>query len=227
MQISETTSDKIVQNPNAPLSYTFNIIPFEGFSKEMNENLLKWGLSKSLKLKIFRFNVAYTDLNASAFLQDLLTSEEFQSQFPGLAAKAKTCTKVGYNKLRITQLNMNFLDTLEEEGLIRKNGRMAPTFGEVINSVEIVNLVRDAWLNEDGEYYPAYTEDMRKELIIQLFNFLVIGGSLNQYDDYVEPYRIHLKELYKELITVRKEGESGGVFCDCLAYSVEEINVSI
>jgi hypothetical protein len=88
---------------------------------------------------------------------------------------------------------MNFLDTLEEDGLIRKSGRLMPTFGEVVQGVEIVNLVRDAWLNEDGEYFDIFTDDMRKELLIQLFNFLVIGGSLNQYDDYVEPYREALK----------------------------------
>lgn len=166
MEIVETTSEQISSNPNAPLSYSFDIIPFEGFSEKTKENLLKWGLSQSLKLKIFRFNVAYTDLNSNAFLQDLLSSDEFQSQFPGVAVKASKCTKVGYNKLRITQLNMNFLDTLEEEGLIRKSGRLTPTFGEVINSVEIVNLVRDAWLNEDGENYFAFDEDMRKELLI-------------------------------------------------------------
>jgi hypothetical protein len=121
---------------------------------------------------------------------------------------------------------MNFLDQLEEEGLIRNTGRIAPTFGEVVNSVEIVNLVRDAWLNEDGEHYPVFDEAMRRELLIQLFNMLVIGGSLNQYDDYVAPYRDCLKELYKELITVRKDGADGGVYCDCLAYSLAQINVS-
>ena len=41
-------------------------------------------------------------------------------------------------------LNLNFLDTLEREGLVSKNGRISPTFGEVIHSVEIVNLIRDA-----------------------------------------------------------------------------------
>jgi len=61
---------------------------------------------------------------------------------------------------------MNFLDSLEEEGLIRKNGRLSPTFGEVIKNVEIVNFVRDAWLNEDGEYFHVFDDEMRKELLI-------------------------------------------------------------
>lgn len=119
---------------------------------------------------------------------------------------------------------MNFLDTLEEEGLIKKTGRLSPTFGEVIQSIEIVNLIREAWLMEESEYYPVFDEEMRKELLVNLFSMLIIGGSLNQYDDYVEPYRETVKEIYKEMIAVRKDA-SGGVFCDCLAYSVTEINV--
>ena len=62
--------------------------------------------------------------------------------------------------------------------------------------MEIVNLVRDAWLNEDGEFFSVFDEDMRRELLIQLFNLLVIGGVLNQYDDMIDPYRESLKEIY-------------------------------
>jgi len=35
MQITETTSDQIAKNPNAPLSFMFTKINFEGFSSGM------------------------------------------------------------------------------------------------------------------------------------------------------------------------------------------------
>lgn len=145
---------------------------------------------------------------------------------PGLAAKAKKCNKVSFSKLRVTMLNLNFLDSLEEAGLIKKGGRIAPTFGEVIHSVEIVNLIRDAWLNEDGEYFSVFDEDMRRELLVQLFNLLVIGGVLNQYDDSIEPYRETLKEIYKEVVSVKKDGSNGAIYCESSAYLVTRTNVT-
>lgn len=167
MEITPATTEQLSEvNSNAPLSFKFDQIPFDGFSAKMKENLVKWGLEHSLRLKIMRFNVGYSDLSSSAFLQDLLNSEIFQQAFPDIAMKAKKCVKVGYKKLKISMLNMNFLDMLESEGLIRKTGTLAPTFGEVIHSVEIVNLIRDAWLNEDGEHYCIFDEEMRKELLI-------------------------------------------------------------
>lgn len=227
MEISETTQKQLEQeNPNAPLSYNFDLIPFEGFSSDLKQNLLKWGLIDSMRLKIFRFNVGFSDLNSSVFLQDLISSDIFQANFPGIAVKAKKCTKIGYKKMKINMLNLNFLDTLEQEGLIKKNGRIAPTFGDIIHSVEIVSLIRDAWLNEDSEYYCVFDEEMRKELLIQLFNMIMIGGVLNQYDDMIDPYRDALKEIYKELVSVRKDTATGGVFCDSIAYSLTQINVS-
>lgn len=123
-------------------------------------------------------------------------------------------------------LNLNFLDTVESEGLVSKSGRISPTFGEVIHSVEIVNLIRDAWLNQDGEYYSVFDEDMRRELLVQLFNMLVIGGSLNQYDDMIAPYRDCTKELYKEVVSVRKDGSNGSIYCESNAYQITKINVT-
>ena len=209
------------------LGFEFDEIPFQGFSQTTKENLVRWGLDQSLVLKFFRFNIAFSDLESQKFLQDLLNSNQFQGALPGLAARSKKCNKVSFSKLRVTMLNMNFLDSLEEAGLVKKGGRIVPTFGEVIHSIEIVNLIRDAWVNEDGEHFAVFDEDMRRELLVQLFNLLVIGGVLNQYDDLIEPYRETLKEIYKEIVSVKKDGSNGAIYCESSAYLVTRINVRI
>jgi hypothetical protein len=85
--------------------------------------------------------------------------------------------------------------------------------------------VRSAWLDEDGEHYFCISEKTRKELLVQLFMLLQIGGGLNQYEDEVGPYRECLKELYKDVVSIRKDASTGHVFLDSFAYKINKIQV--
>lgn len=46
---------------------------------------------------------------------------------------------------------------------------------------------------------------------------LVLGGSLNQYEDNISPYLEWTKKIYKSVVSVRKQGESGNIFIDSTA----------
>ncbi len=43
--------------------------------------------------------------------------------------------------------------------------------------------VRECLLMEEAEGYCVFSEENRKELLFKLFQVLVVGGALNQYED--------------------------------------------
>ncbi|PRD28792.1 UNVERIFIED_CONTAM: hypothetical protein NCL1_31351 [Trichonephila clavipes] len=59
---------------------------------------------------------------------------------------------------------------------------------------------------EESDNYYLYKEIERKEFLFRIFQHFCLGGSLNQYEDNIEPYFLIAKTLYKDLICVRKTG---------------------
>jgi hypothetical protein len=48
--------------------------------------------------------------------------------------------------------------------------------------------------------YTFFTEQDRKEFVLHLFQSLVLGGEICQYEDTVSPYLTVTKSIYKDLI---------------------------
>lgn len=55
-------------------------------------------------------------------------------------------------------------------------------------------------LDEESEEYNLYSEEERNEFIFRIFQMLVLGGILCQYEDTLEPYLDVTKNIYKDLI---------------------------
>ena len=49
-------------------------------------------------------------------------------------------------------------------------------------------------------------------MILKLFQLLVVGGSMNQYEDLITPYLDWTKQLYKSLVNVRKNAQTNDIF---------------
>jgi hypothetical protein len=54
---------------------------------------------------------------------------------------------------------------------------------------------------------------------------LVIGGSLNQYDDTLTPYLEHTKKLYKSVVSVKKQSEH--IFIDSIGVEIKKIEKGV
>ena len=186
--------------------------------------MMLWGLDKTLKFFNFRFNISFNVLNSSAFLVDFFNSKEVQQALSFLNMP-DICSKVEFEKLNCTKINLNFLDDLEELGLVSKTGRIRMTFGDIIDSIDINSHIREAFLMEESEHYDKFSEEDKKELLIQLFKILIIGGSLNQYDETIEPYREELKKLYKEMVSIKKDPTTDHVYLDTFAFKISKIEV--
>lgn len=61
---------------------------------------------------------------------------------------------------------------------------------------------------------------------MKVFQFLVIGGSLNQYEDKLTPYIEWTKKIYKSLVSVRKKPESSEIFIESLVFKINSFNTN-
>ncbi len=80
---------------------------------------------------------------------------------------------------------------------------------------------------EESEHYTAFVEKERNEFIFHLFSRLCIGGAVCQYEDYVTEYLNTTKLLYKDLVSVSKDSESGELMVMTLALEIKSIDVSM
>lgn len=55
-------------------------------------------------------------------------------------------------------------------------------------------------LDEESEEYSLYSEDERQEFAFRILQMLVLGGTLCQFEDALQPYLDVTKNIYKDLI---------------------------
>lgn len=55
-------------------------------------------------------------------------------------------------------------------------------------------------LDEECPEYNLYLKDEREEFIFRIFQMLVLGGILCQYEDVLNPYLEVTKAIYKDLV---------------------------
>ncbi|XP_025152810.1 uncharacterized protein C11orf70 homolog [Harpegnathos saltator] len=75
-------------------------------------------------------------------------------------------------------------------------------------------------LDEDSEEYNLYTEDERKEFVFRIFQMLVLGGMLCQFEDTLQPYLDVTRSIYKDLVRVQKHDASNNLFVSTLVLEV-------
>ena len=75
----------------------------------------------------------------------------------------------------------------------------------------------------DSEYYDLFSESERNEFLFRLFKHIVIGGELVQPNDDLETYTNFVRNLYKDLISVQKMQDPGGLGVISLVYEVKAL----
>lgn len=59
-------------------------------------------------------------------------------------------------------------------------------------------------LDEESEEYNLYSREERNEFVFRIFQMLVLGGILCQFEDALEPYLDVTKSIYKDLVRLLK-----------------------
>ena len=100
-------------------------------------------------------------------------------------------------------------------------GTINGAMDEWIDGVQCGDKLRHALMfDEDDNYCELQADKYQNEFIFRLFQFIAIGGQLCQFENHMSEFLDCTKDLYKDLITVAKEEETGEIKPRSLAFKI-------
>ncbi|XP_026826508.1 cilia- and flagella-associated protein 300 isoform X2 [Ooceraea biroi] len=165
---------------------------YVGFDdKEMQEYLSKWGLRGNFFIQNFLFNGTFQEYH-KYHMADTFFKDDLV---------AKTLLSKQDNVWIRQGTICKRYDMQREEFLISDN-------------------LRNMLLNEEAEEYNLYSEEERNEFLFRIFQILVLGGTLCQFEDTLQPYLNVTKSIYKDLIRVQQQSNTNNLVVDTLVLEV-------
>ncbi|CEL98580.1 unnamed protein product [Vitrella brassicaformis CCMP3155] len=198
-------------------------VPFPPFfDKELREAWLKWGLSEDMGAVKFSFDNALPTAAATTqiskdvlrpFVEDFFSDPTVRSAlrgaFPMVFGSGRTVCE--FDVMRTSKTRMSFLsEPLVNGGIVSESGHIKGRLEEDYEGIPIVNMLRECLLMEESEHWEVFSEQDRCEFLLMIFQHLVVGGAMNQYDDSATPYYDTTRRLYKEFCSVRRN-EDGDI----------------
>lgn len=148
---------------------------------------------------------------AEAFFKDSTVAKELLTKQGNYWAKQDIiASSVEINPISCSVLNMSFFNKLKDpkNGIVHKSGTICKRFDMEIENFLISDNLRAMLLDEECPEYNLYLKDEREEFIFFIFQMLVLGGILCQYEDILNPYLEVTKAMYKDLIKVQKNEDT-------------------
>mmetsp|Transcript_125417 Transcript_125417/g.360352 ORF Transcript_125417/g.360352 Transcript_125417/m.360352 type:complete len:266 (+) Transcript_125417:76-873(+) len=182
---------------------------FGSFGSETIQPLLdKWGFGPDMAMATFRVEQPVTPDVLPSMLEDFFKSKvvigALSQLTPGLRIISPDKVRVSWERLSTKTVSMSFFNKFEDCGAIGKSGHIRGRIEEDLDGVPIVNLIREVILCEESDLYDTFSEQERKEFLFRIFSHLIFGGASNQWEDHVEEYFKVTKEVYKDLLSVRR-----------------------
>lgn len=193
------------------VSFRFHMLPDAKFnsvgSREIQPLLEKWGFGADMAMAAFRVEqqVQPDGIEAmlEAFFRDRTVLGVLHS-ITRLRIISPDKVRVRWEKMGTKVVSMSFFNKFEDCGAVGKSGHIRGRLEEDLEGVPINNLIREAILLEESELYDSFSKEERKEFLFRIFMHLIFGGASNQWEDHVEAYFKVTKEIYKDLLTVRR-----------------------
>ena len=136
--------------------------------------------------------------------------------------------EVKYQRINSEIVNMSFFDFLEKADITMKGGYIKKELDEYVEGVQLGDRLRYAFLHEESEYYCNVQEDrIQNEFIWHLLKHIALGGSMCQFEENINVYLDQIKLLYKDLITVGKDPDSGEIKVFSHAYKIDSIEGTV
>nr|XP_034184568.1 cilia- and flagella-associated protein 300-like [Osmia lignaria] len=183
--------------------------------KAIQQHLAKWGIKGNFVIQNFSFNEPFQQYHkyhlAEAFFKDATVSKVLLTkQRNGWVKQGIIATTVEIKPVPCSVLNMSFFNKLKdfENGVIHKSGTICKRYDMEIDGFLISDNLRGMLLDEDCPQYNLYFKDEKEEFIFRIFQLLILGGVLCQYEDVLDPYLEVTKSIYKDLIRVQKDKDS-------------------
>lgn len=191
--------------------FNFHYLPDAEFRSIGNQSvqpwLDKWGFGPDMSMCTFRVEQPITADNVQPLLDAFFADRQVIAvlhQLTRVRIINPKKVRASWERLGTKVVSMGFFSKFEDCGAISHTGHINGRIEEDYEGIPINSLVREAMLMEESELYDAFTEYERKEFLFRIFQHLVFGGASNQYEDHVEDYFRVTKEVYKDLLTVRR-----------------------
>ncbi|KZC06100.1 PREDICTED: uncharacterized protein C11orf70 homolog [Dufourea novaeangliae] len=189
---------------------------YVGINNKTTQNLLsKWGINGNFVIQHFSFNEPFQQYHkyhlADAFFKEnSVANELIIKQGNCWVKQGMTASIVDIKPVACSVLSMSFFDKLKDpkNGIVYKSGTICKRYDMEIENFLISDRLRGMLLDEECPEYNLYSKDDRDEFIFRIFQMLVLGGTLCQYEDILDPYLDITKTIYKDLIRVQKQNDS-------------------
>lgn len=151
----------------------------------------KWNLDQRRAVVDFRFSGTdgLTPAGLPAFLLDLFNSPIVRRAWQPFTrrgdpvALAGRVADVRFSSVPTTQLSMAFFDRLTTAGIVAGDGGyIRKRLDEIVEGVTVADELRDLLVNPESEHADLFTEGERAELLFRLLRWVVIGGSMSQFE---------------------------------------------
>lgn len=117
---------------------------------------------------------------------------------------------------------MAYFEFLEEYRIVNNaNGTIRGCMDEWFEGMQLSNKLKTALCWEEDENYETLQQDKySNEFIFCLLKFLTLGGGLSQHDPLISEYLECVKLMYKDLICVAKDSDSGEISPQSLVFKI-------
>ena len=233
----QKNSSENLPDDKAPLKYIFQTVDDPShyshiFTKENFKTLEKWGLSQNMELVKFRFNTSFALKDLQRFLKDLFNDPTVKKNFPPLTLiilpdEQKEIENFKYKVLNTQATNMDLFDPMYENDLVTLDtGYIHQDYDQIVEDITVSDKLRQSLIVEDSEPYSIFSQDQRDEFLFHIFKRIVIGGSLCQYEERIEPYLEMTKDFYKDIVSAAKEPETGKIYIRSVPVEILSIEKS-
>jgi len=204
-------------------TFTFHHIPEApsviDSDDDVRDKFVQWGFtgdSGLMQRHTFRFDQYYQKYMSEQFIKDLLNSEELQEVFHvpqkgDDAAPLGNVTRVRARDVPCGMTSLSLFDRLGDAGIVREGGSIQKCFDNYIDELQVADELCKALVDEESENYTLFDDEDRDEFLFRVFRHCCIGGGMCQFEDYVEPYLQTTKKVYKDMLAVRKNDETGKI----------------
>ena len=218
----EIPSTEYRKDDDAPLKYIFQTVDDPShykniFTKENFQTLAKWGLRDNMELVKFRFNTSFTMTDLDRFLKDLFNDNTIKKNFPPLShiipKEGKEIKNFKYKILRTQATNLDIFDSLYENDIVTpETGYIHQDYDINVDDFIVSDKLRQSLIVEESEPYLAFDDEKRDEFLFHIFKRIVLGGSLCQNEEKIDPYLDMTKFFYKDLVSAAKDPDSGKIY---------------
>jgi len=218
----EIPSTENRKDDDAPLKYIFQTVDDPShykniFTKENFQTLAKWGLRDNMELVKFRFNTSFTMTDLDRFLKDLFNDNTIKKNFPPLShiipKEGKEIKNFKYKILRTQATNLDIFDSLYENDIVTpETGYIHQDYDINVDDFIVSDKLRQSLIVEESEPYLAFDDEKRDEFLFHIFKRIVLGGSLCQNEEKIDPYLDMTKFFYKDLVSAAKDPDSGKIY---------------